>query len=215
MRLQEVFHLTGLGRKYCSNRCRDLNKYYGVSAIPENVGRQVTYRLISPNHITNVRGIGCRCMGLLLFLLMVVLFQGTLVQNLQNLQEESTVNGEEEKSVDITSIANKRKSTSTPSKSKKNNEQGPKAKRQKIENSSLSERSLQPDVSSEKAVHVGQTDQIEEDEQPAVSALPTATEQPKLPTWVPFSLTHFHSCSRGGEPTYFTTFRLRTKNVGH
>jgi hypothetical protein len=47
--------MSGLGRKYCSNRCRDLTKYYGVAAIPENVGRQVTYRLISPAHHIQVR----------------------------------------------------------------------------------------------------------------------------------------------------------------
>jgi hypothetical protein len=46
--------MSGLGRKYCSNRCRDLTKYYGVVAIPENVGRQVTYRLISPAHYVQV-----------------------------------------------------------------------------------------------------------------------------------------------------------------
>src|SRR4051812_19022130 len=42
--------MTGLGRKYCSNRCRDLTKYYGVVAVPENVGRQVTYRLVARRH---------------------------------------------------------------------------------------------------------------------------------------------------------------------
>ncbi|ELR11611.1 uncharacterized protein ACA1_258840 [Acanthamoeba castellanii str. Neff] len=62
----EVFRMSGLGRKYCSNRCRDLTKYYGVVAIPENVGRQVTYRLISPAHYV----------------------QGTLVQNLHSLLDD-------------------------------------------------------------------------------------------------------------------------------
>jgi len=47
---QEVGQLLGLGAKYCSNRCRDLAKYYGVIATPENIGRQVVYRLTSPSH---------------------------------------------------------------------------------------------------------------------------------------------------------------------
>jgi hypothetical protein len=46
--------MSGLGRKYCSNRCRDLTKNYGIAAIPENVGRQVTYRLLAPAHYNQV-----------------------------------------------------------------------------------------------------------------------------------------------------------------